>query len=297
MHVSNLISGSSAFSKTSLNIWKFPVHVLLKPGLENFEHYFTSVWDECNCVVVEHSLALSLFGIGKKTDFFQSCGHCWVFQICWHIECSNFTASSFRIWNSSTWIPSPPLPLFIVMLPKAHFPWCLALGEWSPSWSSGSWRSFFYSSSVYSCHLFLISSASVRCIPFLSFIEPIFAWNVPLVSLIFLKGCIVFPILLFSSISLHWSLRKAFLSLLAILWNPSFKWIYLSFFPFLFTFLLFTAICKASSDSHFAFLHFFFLGMVLIPVSCTMSGTSIHHSSGSLSIRSIPWNLFLTFTV
>ena len=46
------ISGSSAFSKASLNIWKFTVHVLLKPGLENFEHYFTSVWDECNCVVV-----------------------------------------------------------------------------------------------------------------------------------------------------------------------------------------------------------------------------------------------------
>ena len=50
--VGNLISGSSAFSKTSLNIWKFTVHVLLKPGLENFEHYFTSVWDECNCAVV-----------------------------------------------------------------------------------------------------------------------------------------------------------------------------------------------------------------------------------------------------
>ena len=50
--VGNLISGSSAFSKPSLNIWKFMVHVLLKPGLENFEHYFTSVWDECNCVVV-----------------------------------------------------------------------------------------------------------------------------------------------------------------------------------------------------------------------------------------------------
>ena len=46
--VGNLISGSSAFSKTSLNIWKFTVHALLKPGLENFEHYFTSVWDECN---------------------------------------------------------------------------------------------------------------------------------------------------------------------------------------------------------------------------------------------------------
>ena len=50
--VGNLISSSSAFSKTSLNIWKFTVHVLLKPGLQNFEHYFTSVWDECNCVVV-----------------------------------------------------------------------------------------------------------------------------------------------------------------------------------------------------------------------------------------------------
>ena len=50
--VGNLISGSSAFSKTSLNIWRFTVHVLLKPGLENFKHYFTSVWDECNCAVV-----------------------------------------------------------------------------------------------------------------------------------------------------------------------------------------------------------------------------------------------------
>ena len=48
MDVGNLLSGSSAFPKTSLNIWKFTVHVLLKPGLENFEHYFTSVCDECN---------------------------------------------------------------------------------------------------------------------------------------------------------------------------------------------------------------------------------------------------------
>ena len=50
--VDNLISGSSAFSETSLNIRNLTVHVLLKPGLENFEHYFTSTWDECNCVVV-----------------------------------------------------------------------------------------------------------------------------------------------------------------------------------------------------------------------------------------------------
>ena len=123
-----------------------------------------------------------------KTDLFQSCGHCWVFQICWHIECSTYTASSFRIWNSSTGIPSPPLALFVVMLAKDHltstsrmscYRWTIA-----PLWLSGSWRSFLYSSSVYSCHLFLISSASVRSIAFLSFIEPIFAWNVPLVSLI-----------------------------------------------------------------------------------------------------------------
>ena len=56
--VGKLISGSSAFSQSSLNIWKFMVLVLLKPGLENFEHYFTSVWNECNCEVV-----WALFGI------------------------------------------------------------------------------------------------------------------------------------------------------------------------------------------------------------------------------------------
>ena len=50
--VGNLIPASSAFSKSSLNIWKFMVHILLKPGLENFEHYFTSMCDECSCVVV-----------------------------------------------------------------------------------------------------------------------------------------------------------------------------------------------------------------------------------------------------
>ena len=124
-----------------------------------------------------------------KTDLFQPCGHSWVFQICWHIECSTFTASSFRIWNSSTGIPSPPLALFVVMLSKAtwlHIPGCLTLGEWSHHRDYlGREDLFLYSSSVYSCHLFLISSASVRSIPFLSFIKLIFAWNVPLVSLIF----------------------------------------------------------------------------------------------------------------
>ena len=80
----------------------------------------------------------------------------------------------------------------------------------------------------------------------------------------FLKKSVVFPILLFSSISLHWLLRKAFLSLLAILWNSAFKWVYLSFSPLPLGSLLFSAIYKASSGNHFAFLHFFFLGVVLI---------------------------------
>ena len=142
-------------------------------------------------------------------------------------------------------------------------------------------RSFLYSS-VYSWHLFLISSASVRSKPFLSFIEPIFAWKFPLVSLIFLKRSLVFPILLFSSISLHWSLRKTFLSLLAILWNSAFRCLYLSFSPLLFTSFLFTAICKALPDSHFTFFHFFSMGMVLIPVSCTMWRTSVHSSSWNM---------------
>ena len=93
----------------------------------------------------------------------------------------------------------------------------------------------------------------------------------PLVSLIFLKWSLVSPILLFSCISLHWSLRKGFLSLLVILWNSALKWVYLSFSPLPFVSLLFSAICKASSDNHFAFFHFFFLGMVLIPTSCTTS--------------------------
>ena len=137
---------------------------------------------------------------------------------------------------------------------------------------------FFVQFSVYSCNLFLISSASVTSIPFLSFIEPIFAWNVHLLSLIFLKSSLVFPILLFSSISLHGSLRMAFLSLLANLWNSAFKWVYLSFSPSLFTFFFSSAICKASSDSRYAFLHYFFLGMVN-GYKITANGSSSMHSN------------------
>ena len=69
--------GSSAFSKTSLNIWKFTVHVLLKPGLENFEHYFTSVWNECNCAVV-----WAFFGIAFPWDWNEN----WPFPVLWPVH-------------------------------------------------------------------------------------------------------------------------------------------------------------------------------------------------------------------
>ena len=218
-----------------------------------------------------------------KTDLFWSCGHCWVFQICWHIECSTFTASSFRIWNSSTGIPSLPLALFIVMLLKAQLTshsW-MSGSRWvvTPSWLSGSWGSFLYSYSVYSCHLFLISSASVRSLPFLSFIVPIFAWNVPLISLIFLKKISSLSHSIFSSLYLHWSLRKSFLSLLAILWNYAFKWVYLPFSPLPLA-SLFSAICKASSDNQFSFFNFFFwrCSWFLSPVQCHEPQSIVHQA-------------------
>ena len=67
----------------------------------------------------EHSLALPFFGIRIITDLFQSYGHCWVFQIFWPVECST-RASSFKIWNSSARILSPPLALFVAMVLEAH---------------------------------------------------------------------------------------------------------------------------------------------------------------------------------
>ena len=74
--VGNLIPGSSAFSKSILNIWKFTVHIMLKPGLENLN--ITLLACEMSAIVqqFEHSLALPFFRIGMKTDLFQSCGHC-----------------------------------------------------------------------------------------------------------------------------------------------------------------------------------------------------------------------------
>jgi len=118
--VGNLISCSSAFSKTSLNIRKFMVHILLMPGLDNFEHYFTSVWDECNCAVV-----WTFFGISFLWDWNEN----WPFPVLWPLLSfpnllaywvQHFHSIIFQDWNSSTGIPSPPLALLVVMLSKAH---------------------------------------------------------------------------------------------------------------------------------------------------------------------------------
>ena len=74
MGVGNLISDSSAFSKSSLNIWNFMVHILLKPGMETFEQCFASVWDECNCAVV-----WTFFGIA----FLWVWNENWPFPVLW----------------------------------------------------------------------------------------------------------------------------------------------------------------------------------------------------------------------
>ena len=152
MDVDNLISGSSAF---------------LNPAWTAESSWFTYCWSlawrilRITLLECEMSATGSLnilwhcffFGIGMKIFLFQSCGHCWVFQICWHIGCSTFTASFLRIWNSLTGIPSPPLTLFVVMLPKSPLtlPSKISCSMWviTPSWLPRSWRSFLYSSSVY----------------------------------------------------------------------------------------------------------------------------------------------------
>ena len=106
-------------------------HPACTPGNSQFMYCWSLAWRILSIILLacemssiiwsfEHSLALLFFEIGMKTNLFQSCGHCWIIQSCWHIECSTFTASSFRIWNSSTGIPSPPLTLFVVMFSKAH---------------------------------------------------------------------------------------------------------------------------------------------------------------------------------
>ena len=120
----NLISVSSAFSESSMCIWKFLIHVLLKPSLKDFEHYLASMWNECNCVVV-----WTFFGIAFLWEWKEN----WPFPLLWPLlsfpnlltqlnwtEYSTSIASSYKILNSSAGIPSPTLASFVVMLLNAH---------------------------------------------------------------------------------------------------------------------------------------------------------------------------------
>ena len=141
--------------------------MLLKPSLKDFECFLASKWNECNCMVV-----WTFFGIGLLWDWnenwlFQSSGHCWVFQICWHIQCSTLTVSSCRILNSSPRNPALLLALFIVMLPKAHLTSHSRISSsmWvtTPLWLSGPLRSFLYSSSMHSQSLLLLFGSYHFC--------------------------------------------------------------------------------------------------------------------------------------
>ena len=165
-----------------LAIWSLVPLPFLNPAWTSESSWLTYYWSlawkilmitflvcEMSAIVqqFEHSLGLPFFGIGMKTDFFQSCGHSWVFKIAGilsavlsqhHLLRSEIAQLKFHHLHA----------LFIVMFPKAHFTSHSRMpgSRWViiPLWLSGSWRSFLCSSSVYSCHLFLISSASVRSI-------------------------------------------------------------------------------------------------------------------------------------
>ena len=206
-----------------------------------------------------------------KADLFHSCGYCRVFLISWHIEWSTFTASSFRSWNSSTEIPSSPLALSVVMLPRLtwlHIPGYLALGKWSHHYG------YLGHEDLQFCCVFLVPLLNIFCFCQVHTISVLYwahlCMNCSLGISNFLEVISSLSLSIFSSISLQWSLRKAFLSLLDIFWNSVFRWVYLSFSPLPFTSLVFWAICKVSSNNYFAFLHFFFLVMVLIISSCSV---------------------------
>ena len=118
INVGNLIFGSSAFSKPTFYIWKFLIHILLKPSLKDFErNNLASMWKWVqlggSLNILWHCPSL---GLEWKLTFSQSCGHCWVFQIYWLIECSTLTASSFRILNCSDEILSLPLALLLRLI-------------------------------------------------------------------------------------------------------------------------------------------------------------------------------------
>ena len=110
----------SSHSRGFTELWDLPPRAQPSFHGKYGRRIFSCSDRECNCEVVWSFFGIAFLWNWNETDLFQSCGHYWVFQICWRIECSTFTASSFRIWNSSTGIPSLPLVLFEVMLSKVR---------------------------------------------------------------------------------------------------------------------------------------------------------------------------------
>ena len=190
-NVGNWIAGSSVFSKPSLNIWKFSMHVMLKLNMHDFEHNLTGMGDECNCPVVWTFFSTAILGKWDED---------WPFSVQWPLLyfpnlltywVQHFDSiPCFKILNSSAGIPLPSLALLTAMLHKAHSTSHSRMSGsgWVtiPSWLSGSLRSFLYSS-LYSFHLSWISSVYIRSLPCLSFIVPIFGWNVLLIFPTLLK--------------------------------------------------------------------------------------------------------------
>ena len=146
--VGNLISGSSAFSKSSLYIWKFLVHVLLKPSLDNFEYYLASMWNECNCMIVWTFFGIAFLWDWNENGPFSFLCPLWSFPNLLAYWVLHFNTIIFWIWNSSAGIPSLPLALFVVIiLPKANLTSHSRMSgsRWmtTPSLLSGSLRPFF----------------------------------------------------------------------------------------------------------------------------------------------------------
>ena len=153
--VGNLIYGSSAFSKSSLDIWKFTVNILLKPILESFEHYFASVWDECNCVVV-----LTIFGIAFLLDCNENCCNFWIaMRTCSSpvaiAESSKFAGILSAVLSQQHLLGFEIVQLEFHHLPQlssqwsfvrptwVHIPECLALVEWSQRHGYLDYEDFF----------------------------------------------------------------------------------------------------------------------------------------------------------
>ena len=140
--------------------------------MENFEHYFTSVRDECNCSVVWafFGIAFSL-GLEWKLTFSSPVATAEFSRFASNIQCSTFTASSFRIWNSSTRIPSPPLALFVMIIPKSYLTSHSRMSgsRWviTPPCLFGLWRSFLYFVFLLLIHLKSLFSNFIFILPYI----------------------------------------------------------------------------------------------------------------------------------